>query len=148
VIIQDDLKEFFRWLNKKKVEYVIVGGYAVAFHGFIRATKDIDVLFRNTPRNIKRLMAALAGFGISASMMDNDIFSEPGRIIRIGTPPLMIELINAVGGVGFAEIWKNRKIGPYGDIAVNFISKSDLLISKRSANRPQDLRDIRELTGK
>jgi hypothetical protein len=145
MIIQDDLKEFFRLLNVSRVEYVIVGGYAVAFHGFVRATKDIDVLFHNTPSNIKRLISALAGFGISEASMDANTFSEQGRIVRMGSPPLMIELINAVGGVTFAHIWKNRVQGTYGDVPVCFISRIDLLRNKKAAGRPQDLRDIEEL---
>jgi hypothetical protein len=145
MIIQDDLKEFFRLLNENNVEYVIVGGYAVAFHGFVRATKDIDVLFHNTPSNIKRLMAALVGFGIAETTMEANTFSEHGRIIRMGSPPMMIELINAVGGVTFEKIWQNKVPGHYGDVGVFFISKSDLLKSKKSAGRPQDIRDIEEL---
>jgi hypothetical protein len=145
MIIQDDLKEFFRLLNENRVEYVIVGGYAVAFHGFVRATKDIDVLFSNTPSNIKRLMAALVGFGIQESEMVINTFSEQGRIIRMGSPPMMIELINAVGGVTFEEIWQNKAPGHYGDVKVFFISRNDLLKSKKAAGRPQDMRDLEEL---
>lgn len=145
MIIQDDLKDLFRLLNEKSVDYVIVGGYAVAFHGFVRATKDIDILFSSTPENIKRLMAALSGFGISASVMEENIFSKPGQIIRIGCPPLMVEFINGVGGVTFKEIWRNRVQGDYGDVRVSFISKDDLLKTKKAAGRPQDIRDIEEL---
>jgi hypothetical protein len=134
-------------LNEKNVEYAIVGGYAVAFHGFVRATKDIDILFRNTRENISRLMESLAGFGISESLMDLETFSRQGQIVRIGTPPLMIELINAVGGVTFEEIWEKRVSGHYGEIPVSFISREDLLKSKKAAGRPQDLRDIEELGG-
>jgi hypothetical protein len=148
MIIQDDLKDLFRLLNEKNVDYVIVGGYAVAFHGFVRATKDIDVLFRNTPENITRLMTALAGFGISNTMMDMDVFSRQGQIVRIGTPPLMIELINAIGGVTFEEVWGHKISGHYGDVQVYFLSREDLLRSKKAAGRPQDLRDIEELNGK
>jgi hypothetical protein len=145
MIIQDDLKEFFQLLNGNNVEYVIVGGYAVAFHGFVRATKDIDVLFHNSPDNIARLISALVGFGIAESMMDAADFSEQGRILRMGSPPMMIELINAIGGVSFEEIWRNRVPGHYGDVDVSFISREHLLISKKYANRPQDIRDIQEL---
>jgi predicted nucleotidyltransferase len=145
MIIQDDLKDLFRLLNEKNVEYVIVGGYAVAFHGYIRATKDIDILFHSTPENITRLMAALSGFGISATSMDKSVFSKPGQILRIGSPPLMVELINNVSGVTFQEIWNRRVQGNYGEVIVPFISKSDLLITKKTAGRPQDIRDVEEL---
>ncbi|MBN2035156.1 MAG: nucleotidyltransferase [Chitinispirillaceae bacterium] len=140
------MKEFFRLLNANNVEYVIVGGYAVAFHGFVRATKDIDVLFNATPENIRRLMAALTSFGIAESILHPDDFSDPGRIQRIGNPPMMIELINAIGGVTFEEVWSKRISGRYGDIEVPFLSREHLLISKKYANRPQDQRDIDELT--
>jgi len=145
MIIQDDLKDLFRLLNEKAVEYVIVGGYAVAFHGFVRATKDIDILFHDSSANIGRLIQALKSFGISEDSMDSKLFSKPGQIIRIGTPPLMIEFINAVGGISFKEIWKHKVPGHYGDIEVFFISRNDLLITKKSAGRPQDLLDIEEL---
>jgi hypothetical protein len=147
MIIQDDLKDLFRLLNEKNVEYVIVGGYAVAFHGFVRATKDIDILFRNSSENIKRLIAALIGFGISETIMEMNLFSKQGQIIRIGSPPLMIELINAIGGVSFEEIWTNKISGHYGEVHVFFLSREDLLRSKKAAGRPQDLRDIEELDG-
>ena len=147
MIIQDDLKDLFRLLNENNVEYVIVGGYAVAFHGFVRATKDIDVLFRNSPQNISCLMDALSDFGITKSDMDIGTFARTGQIVRLGTPPLMIELINAVGGVTFDEIWKNKVSGQYGDIHMYFLSREDLLKSKKAAGRPQDLRDIEELEG-
>lgn len=145
MIIHDDLKDLFRLLNEKNVEYVIVGGYAVAFHGFVRATKDIDILFNSTPGNITRLTAALADFGIADSSIDKSDFSKPGQILRIGSPPMMVELINAVGGLTFQEIWERRVQGTYGDVGVFFISRNDLLITKKAAARPQDLRDIEEL---
>jgi predicted nucleotidyltransferase len=147
MIIHDDLKDLFRLLNENNVEYVIVGGYAVAFHGFVRATKDIDILFNNTPENITRLTAALAHFGIADSSIDKNDFSKPGQILRIGSPPMMVELINAVGGLTFREIWERRVEGNYGEVSVSFISRNDLLITKKAAARPQDLRDIEELEG-
>jgi hypothetical protein len=90
-------------------------------------------------------MAALIGFGIQESDMVMNTFSEQGRIIRMGSPPMMIELINAVGGVTFEEIWRNKVSCHYGDVPVFFISKSDLLKSKKAAGRPQDIRDLEEL---
>jgi hypothetical protein len=145
MIIHDDLKDLFRLLNENHVEYVIVGGYAVAFHGYVRATKDIDILFNSTPENIACLMAALSSFGISKALLVERDFAKPGQILRIGSPPLMIELINNVSGVTFQEIWDRKLDGNYGEVPVPFISKSDLLITKKAAGRPQDLRDIEEL---
>ena len=77
--------------------------------------------------------------------MDKSVFSRPGQILRIGSPPLMVELINNVSGVTFQEIWDRKVKGNYGEVTVPFISKNDLVITKKTAGRPQDIRDIEEL---
>ncbi len=143
--IQKDFEEFLKLLNKKKVEYVIVGGYAVAFHGYIRLTKDLDILFRNTKLNILNLRSALNHFGFPSDSLEDVAFSEQGKIIRMGVSPVMIELINAISGVDFETAWKNRIIGPYGKVETFFLSKPDLLKNKKASGRPQDLADIEEL---
>jgi hypothetical protein len=143
MIIHDDLKELLRLLNDHGVDYLIVGGYAVAFHGFVRATKDIDILFRNTVENIDRLSSALIAFGIPANNMDQNTFSAEGRIVRIGVPPAMIEFINAIGGIQFEQAWRNKVSGTYGGVSIHFLSRADLLTSIRAAGHPQDLLDIR-----
>lgn len=145
MIIHDDLKDLFHLLNVNDVEYVIVGGYAVAFHGFIRATKDIDILFRNSSSNINNLIKAIDSFGISAELLDHNTFSEMGRIVRIGESPMLVELINGIDGVHFDEVWRNKVLGKYGDEKVFFISLNDLKKTKKASGRPQDLRDLQEL---
>jgi len=145
MIIHEDLRDLFRLLSDNGVEYVIVGGYAVAYHGYIRATKDVDILFRNDCENIARLIAALQAFGIAPDAMDTNTFSAPGRIVRIGSPPMMVELINAVSGVPFRDVWERKVRGQYGGVEVFFISKLDLLRNKKAAGRPQDIRDIEAL---
>ena len=148
MIIHKDLEELFHLLNKHHVDFIVVGGYAVAFHGFVRATKDIDILFRNSPDNIQNLIDALCGFGISSKDMDKNTFSEQGRIVRIGSSPMLVELINSIRGVTFDEAWKDRVIGTYGSTKISFISRIHLLNAKKAVGRPQDLRDIEELGGK
>ena len=85
--IQRDFEEFLQLLNVEKVEFVVVGGYAVAHYGYIRATNDIDIFFRNTRDNIRRLIRALSAFGIDVDDSMPDSFAEPGRILRLGVPP-------------------------------------------------------------
>jgi hypothetical protein len=143
--IQEDFEEFLRLLNKKKVDYVVVGGYAVAFHGFVRATKDIDILFRNSGQNIQRLKQVLNEFGFSDDGLADVAFSEQGKIIRIGVSPVMIELINTISGVSFETAWKNRVTGAYGKAKIYYLSKSNLLRNKKASGRPRDLLDIDEL---
>jgi hypothetical protein len=147
MIIHKDFEELFLILNKRSVDYVIVGGYAVAFHGYVRATKDIDVLFRNTPGNIDQLISALSDFGLTGDDIKRPLFSKQGSIIRLGVSPVMLELINAVSGLTFDEIWEYRVQGSYGDAPVHYISRDHLLINKRASGRPRDLLDIDELGG-
>ena len=146
MIIHDDLEELFLLLNAHHVDYIVVGGYAVAFHGFIRATKDVDIFFANTPKNIQKLMAVLTDFGISPDTMDQSTFSESGNIIRIGSSPMLVEFFNTISGVTFDDAWEKRVAGHYGRAEVSFLSKKHLLAAKLAAGRPQDLIDIKELS--
>jgi hypothetical protein len=143
--IQKDFEEFLKLLNRKKVEYVVVGGYAVAFHGYVRATKDIDVLFHNSQENIQRIKRALNEFGFPADGLSDVAFSEQGKIIRMGVSPVMIELINTISGVSFKTAWENRVAGMYGKSKIFYLSKPDLLKNKKASGRPRDLLDVDEL---
>jgi hypothetical protein len=143
--IQEDFEEFLRLLLEVNVDYVIVGGYAVAFHGYVRVTKDLDILFRNSIDNIMRLRNALNLFGFPTDSLEDVAFSEEGKIIRMGVSPVLIELINAVSGITFDQIWKNKVSGEYGSVNVFYISLNDLLINKKASGRPQDIADIAEL---
>jgi Nucleotidyl transferase of unknown function (DUF2204) len=143
--IQKDFEEFLKLLHKRNVEYVVVGGYAVAFHGYVRATKDIDILFNNSKANIQRLKGVLNEFGFPADSLGDVAFSEQGKIIRMGVAPVMIELINAISGVSFKTAWKNRIAGRYGKTGIYYLSKSDLLKNKKASGRPRDILDIDEL---
>jgi hypothetical protein len=143
--IQEDFEEFLKLLNKKKVEYLVVGGYAVAFHGYVRATKDLDVLFHNSPSNIQRLKQVLNEFGFPVNDLRDVAFSEHGKIIRMGVSPVMIELINVISGVPFKTAWKNRVTGVYGKTTLFYLSKPDLMKNKKASGRPQDIADVEEL---
>jgi hypothetical protein len=145
--IHDDFEEFLRLLTERNVEYVVVGGYAVAFHGYVRHTKDLDILFRNDPANIANLRRALTDFGFPPESLERVAFSEQGKIIRMGVRPVMIELINVISGLSFDEVWKRRVEGQFGDRTVHYISKRDLLTNKKAAGRPQDIADYEELRG-
>ena len=118
MIIHEDLKDLLRLLNDRGVEYLVIGGYAVAFHGFIRATKDIDLLYRNTFENSGRLREALVDFGIPRHQMATPAFSEEGGILRIGVPPAQVELFNTILGVTFEQAWSNKADGQYGGMPI------------------------------
>jgi len=147
VNIQRDFEEFLQLLNSERAEYVIVGGYAVAFHGYVRATDDMDLFFHNTPENIERIRCALAAFGLPITDTQAKGFAEVGSIVRMGLAPVRLEMINAISGLTFDEVWERRVSGMYGRTPVCYISRVDLLVNKRQSGRPKDLADVDELGG-
>ena len=145
--IHRDFEEFLQSLNGHDAEFVIVGGYAVAFHGYVRTTDDMDLFFRNTAENIDRIRKALKGFGIPTTDAQAREFAEVGSIVRMGLAPVRLEMINAISGLTFDEVWARRVTGTYGHTPVNYISRADLLHNKRESGRPKDLADVDELGG-
>ena len=145
--IHSDFEEFLRLLNAESTEFVIVGGYAVAFHGYVRATDDLDVFFRNSPDNVAAIRRALEAFGMPTTEENATAFSEPENIIRMGIAPFRIEMMNSISGLTFDDVWAHRVAGTFGEVPVTFISLDDLLKNKREASRPKDLSDVDELGG-
>jgi hypothetical protein len=142
-----DFEEFLRLLKNENVEFIIVGGYAVAFHGYVHATNDMDLFFRATNENINRIRVALRHFGLDTSDEQVEDFKDPGSIIRLGNPPVRLELINNISGLSFEDTWKHRVSGEYGEVTVNYISFQDLLKNKKTAGSLKDLADFDELGG-
>ena len=126
--IHPDFEDFLKLLNEETVDFIIVGGYAVAFHGYIRATNDMDLFFRNTETNIKKIGRALKRFGISTTAKEQKQFSDPGNIIRMGVPPVRMEMINNISGLTFNQVWKRRVKGTYGKTQVFYLSLPDFSV--------------------
>jgi predicted nucleotidyltransferase len=147
VNIHDDFEEFLRLLVEQQVEFVIIGGYAVAFHGYVRSTQDIDIFFRSSDDNARKILRVLRDFGFSVDEAILNDLRDPGSIIRMGIPPVRIEMINTISGLSFNEVWERRIAGNYGNVAVNYISYTDLLINKKASGRLKDLVDFDELGG-
>src|SRR5438045_1838126 len=103
-----DFREFVALLNSNHVEYVIVGGYALAFHGAPRYTGDIDILVRRSPENAARLETSLATFGFGSVGISAKDFLEEGQIVQLGYPPHRIDILTSISGVSFDEIWERR----------------------------------------
>lgn len=143
--IQQDFKDLLKLLEDNLVRYLIVGGYAVAFHGFPRLTKDIDFFFENSEENVKKICDCLVEFGFSQSELSVEAFLTSGNIISFGVEPVRVDFINEISGVFFSDAWDNRVRGKYGDIAVNFIGRIELIKNKKSTNRPKDKLDAEEL---
>ncbi len=124
---------------------MIVGGYAVAFYGYPRFTKDLDVFYSLTPGNVSSLKKVLREFGFRDDILPDDLF-EKSNIIKIGIEPVRIDLINEIDGVEFSTAKKSVVKGKYGNVEVTFIGKKDLIKNKQSTKRLQDKADLEKLT--
>jgi len=144
--IQQDFEELLKLLEEHNVEYLIVGGYAVAFHGYPRFTKDIDIYYNISAINILGLQKALEKFGFTTKDLPAELFYSKGNIITFGIEPVRVDLINEISGVEFNDAWENRARGNYGTSEVNFINKSDLIKNKTSTPRLQDKADAEKLS--
>lgn len=139
--LSTDFVEFIECCDRHDVQFLIVGGYAVAAHGHPRATKDLDVWVLIDPVNAERLVLALDDFGMGSVGLTADDFMESEVVIQLGYPPLRIDLLTSVTGVAFADCWMNRVVLDVGGVEAGFISLPDLIANKRAAGRPQDLVD-------
>jgi len=143
--LPQDFKELLQLLNSKKIEYLVVGGYAVALYGYPRATGDMDIWVAASKDNARKTAKALKEFGFDAPELKEELFLEKGKNIRMGNPPLRIEILTSIDGVEFAECYKSRKTVTIGGIEINFISLGNLRKNKKASGRYQDLADIENL---
>lgn len=138
-----DFKEFLQLLNSEKIEYLIVGGYAVAFHGYPRPTGDLDIWVAVSPANSQKIAAVLQRFGFAAA--SPSIFAQPGKVVRMGVPPVRLEILTAISGVEFQACFNRRVAATLDGIPANIIARDDLIQNKRAARRHKDLNDVDEL---
>ncbi|MBN8480175.1 MAG: hypothetical protein J0L88_01155 [Xanthomonadales bacterium] len=143
--LRDDWEDFIRALAGRGVEYMIVGGVAVGAHGHVRYTKDMDVWFRATQENARRLIDALHDFGFAQVETSPSEFCRPRAMLIIGAEPNMIELINFADGVDFDDCFPRRVDVPLGGVIASVIALDDLRTNKRAVGRLQDLADIENL---
>jgi hypothetical protein len=143
--IQQDFEELLKLLEDNSVRYLIVGGYAVAFHGFPRLTKDIDFYFDGSIENVKKIINSLVEFGFPEKDLSFDMFTSEGNIITFGVEPVRVDFLNQISGVDFKEAWDNKIRGKYGNVEVNFIGRTQLIKNKTATDRPKDKLDAEEL---
>ena len=143
--IPQDFKELLQLLNSKKIEYLVIGGYAVAFHGHPRATGDLDIWIAISEENAHKIVEALREFGFETPDLKDEIFLEKDKNIRMGNEPLRVEMLTSIDGVEFNECYKNRKAVTIDNIEINFISLEDLKKNKKASGRLQDLADIENI---
>lgn len=140
-----DFKEFLSLLNENDVAYLLIGGYAVGYHGYPRATSDIDVWIAINPKNAERVVIALQEFGFNTPDLSTSLFMEENKIIRMGVPPMRIEISTTISGVEFDECYRERVVGLLNGIQVNIISLHHLKINKQASGRYKDLSDLENL---
>ncbi|MBN1691096.1 MAG: nucleotidyltransferase [Dehalococcoidia bacterium] len=143
--VHPDFKELLELFNKHKVEYVVVGGYALAFHGAPRFTGDIDIFIYAHPENAHHVLEALEEFGFKSSDLTEEDFSSSNKVIQLGTPPVRVDIITSLTGVLWDDVVKSRVSGSYGGVPVFFISRNDFIKNKRAIGRMKDLADIEAL---
>jgi predicted nucleotidyltransferase len=140
-----DFKEFIELLNKNNAKYIVIGGYAVVYHGYVRSTNDIDIWIDIRKDNIKKVIKALDQFGFSSLGIKEADFS-PNQIIQLGYPPNRIDLITTPAGIDFETCYESKEQVTIDHISVNIIDFENLIKSKKASNRTRDLADIEELT--
>ena len=140
-----DFKEFLRLLNSNQVEYLLVGGYAVNYYGYPRATADMDIWIAMNPHNGEKLVNVLKDFGFNLPELSLELFQDKNKVIRMGVPPVRIELITTIDGVDFAECYANRVETKLDDIQVSLIDLKHLKLNKRASGRYKDLNDLEHL---
>ncbi len=145
VELAHDFDEFFGSLTAHGVEFLIIGAYALAFHGVPRFTGDIDVFIRPTTENAARLLAALTDFGFPADQLRPEQLVEPDRILQMGVEPVQIHVMSDISGVTWDEAWAGRETGPCGTRDLPFIGRREFLRNKRASGRLKDLADIEAL---
>jgi len=143
--IPQDFKDFLKSLEDEEVQYLLIGGYAVGYYGYPRATADMDVWIAVNPDNAEKIVRALKRFGMTMPELTIDLFLEKGKIIRMGIPPIRIEIQTDISGVEFDSCFSHRHCVNIGGIEVNLIALEDLKINKRESGRHKDLEDLAHL---
>ena len=140
-----DFKEFLKLLNAHQVEYLLIGGYAVGYYGYPRATVDLDIWIAMHPANAERIVGVLKEFGFDPPDLSPALFLKEWQVIRLGVPPVRIELNTTISGVNFAESYAERVTDVLDGVQVNLISLKNLKANKKAAGRNQDLADLENL---
>ena len=140
-----DFKEFLKLLNDNQVEYLLIGGYAVAYHGYARSTADMDIWIAIHPQNAQKIVMALEKFGFNLPELVPELFLKEDKIIRLGVPPIRIEIATTIAGVKFSECYASRVVDTLDGIPVNIISLPHLKTNKQAAHRHKDLNDLENL---
>jgi len=143
--IHPDFRELLSLFNEREIEYIIVGAYALAYHGAPRFTGDIDIYIRPTPDNATRIIEALESLGFGSLGLKADDFQKPEQVVQLGVPPVRIDLIASITGVSWEQAAAGKIAGKYGDINVHYLGLEQFAQNKRATGRKKDLADLEAL---
>jgi hypothetical protein len=143
--VQKDFKELLELFDANKIEYVIVGGYALAFHGAPRFTGDLDLLIKPDQDNAQKVLKVLKDFGFAALDLSVNDFSVPDKVVQLGIAPVRVDIITSITGLTWEQVAPKRVKGTYGDVPVYYIGKQEFIKNKKAISRHKDLADIEAL---
>lgn len=143
--LHPDFKDFLKLLNLHQVKYLLVGGYAVGYYGYPRATADMDIWIEISESNAEKIKNAFLDFQMSPEAISKELFLKKDTIIRMGIPPVRLEVITDASGVNFSDCYSRKQRIEVEGIPVNFISLQDLKINKKAVGRHKDLEDLEHL---
>ena len=140
-----DFKELLNSFNAQQVEYLLIGGYAVGYYGYPRATADMDIWVAVYPENAEKIVTVLKEFGFDVPELSTELFLKEDQIVRMGLPPIRIEIVTSISGVHFPECFAERVVANLDGVDVNIINIKHLKINKRASGRYKDLNDLDNL---
>jgi len=143
--LEKDFFDFIKLCNEHEVKYLVVGGYAVSFHGYPRYTKDIDICIEITDENAEKMLIVIEEFGFKSLGLSKEDFIKKNFVTQLGHTDVRIDIINDLEAVSFEQAWNNRKVIEVSNVPIDFIGYEELIKEKTLAGRPQDIADVYKL---
>ena len=143
--LPEDFKDFLKLLKEHNVEYLLIGGYAVGYHGYPRATADLDIWVAMQSQNAEKIVTVLEEFGFDVPGLSADLFLQKDRIVRMGVPPVRLEIVTTISGVDFNKCYRERIVDILDGVEVNLINLKQLKVNKKASGRHKDLDDLENL---
>lgn len=145
LMLSPDFKEFLKLLREYDVRYLLIGGYAVGYHGYARATSDMDIWVASHPDNAQKIVTVLKVFGFDHPDLSAELFLQENKIIRMGMPPVRLEITTSISGVEFDECYQARVVDELDGVEVNLIDLENLKKNKKASGRSKDIADLEKL---
>ncbi|MDY6832040.1 MAG: nucleotidyltransferase [Thermodesulfobacteriota bacterium] len=145
IALPEDFKEFLRLLNDRAVKYLLIGGYAVGYHGYPRATNDMDIWIARDSQTAETMVLLLKDFGFDTPQLSTELFLKENNIVRMGVAPMRIEILTSVSGVAFDACFAQKIVDKIDGVEVNIISLEQLKLNKQASGRHKDMDDVEHL---